>query len=107
MREPKFSQEIVEGEMEYLQEEISCLAEDINDLDERQEMAMGFINDLSNAGLDMLSVVRSNSEDIDRTSRRIKKLEEDTDFQGDFLFWTAIIALFWNLLLTLHALNVF
>jgi len=92
---------------EDVQEQISWLAEDVIDLDERQDLSFDFIHQLSEWCLGMLDVIRSNRYDIDVLDEKMRKAEENIDdLEGEFKFHdTTILVLFivfliWNLILT-------
>jgi len=112
MKNPKVTkcnsvEELHDGEMQFLQEQITFLAKDIMELDENQDELYENVNHLVDV-MDIASEVAKNTSEILQIHQdRIRRLENDTDTQDIRLFLVSIIVLIWNIVLTLNAFNVF
>ncbi len=94
------TQELLEWEMQYLQEQITCLAEDIIDLNEGQDDLINWANlcvDNYNAALELDDIDKNFSALEDRCSLLDNKIE-----QVDNAWWYLFLALLvWNIILSI------
>lgn len=96
MRLPEESIEVIccdEGELEYLQEEIEWLAEDVCELDEHQFAILELLKQMSEISLGLTDIVKDDTE-------LIKDLEGKFSFHDTTILVLFIIFLVWNLVLT-------
>lgn len=103
MRLPEESIEVIccdEGELEYLQEEITDLAEDIIEIDSKVEEIDGhqlaileLLKQMSEVSLGLTDIVKDDTE-------LIKDLEGKFSFHDTTILVLFIIFLVWNLVLT-------
>ena len=103
MRLPEESIEVIccdEGELEYLQEEITDLAEDIIEIDGKVEEIDGhqlaileLLKQMSEVSLGLTDIVKDDTE-------LIKDLEGKFNFHDTTMLVLFIIFLVWNLILT-------
>lgn len=96
MRLPEETVEVIccdEGELEYLQEEIEWLAEDVCELDEHQDAILHLMAEMCKANMWMLEVIKDQDEDI-------KDLKSKFDFHDVTILILFIVFLIWNVVLS-------
>lgn len=104
MRNPKVTkcdsvEELHDGEMLFLQEQISLLAEDIMEIDENQDELYENINHLVDV-MDIASEVAKNTAEILQIHQKeIKALSESLE-ETDKVWWWILAILGWLVILT-------
>lgn len=96
MKKPQEDIELIccdEGELEYLQEEIENLAEDVVNIDDTQDEMLDVIQGLCKNWMDMCAVMLEQKE-------KIKDLESKFDFHDVTMLILFIVFLAWNSVLT-------
>ena len=105
MKNPKITkcdsvEELHDGEMQFLQEQITFLAEDVMELDENQDELYENMNRLADV-LDKASEVAKNTvECLWIHQKEIKALNESLE-ETDKVWWWILAILIWNVVLTL------
>ena len=105
MKNPKVTkcnsvEELHDGEMQFLQEQITFLAKDIMELDENQDELYENMNRLADV-LDKASEVAKNTvECLWIHQKEIKALNESLE-ETDKVWWWILAILIWNVVLTL------
>lgn len=98
MKNPKITkcnsvEELHDEEMQFLQEQISCLAEDVIELDDNQSVILELLKQMSEVSLGLTDIVKDDTE-------LIKDLEGKFNFHDTTILVLFIIFLLWNLVLT-------
>lgn len=104
MKNPKVTkcdsaEELHDGEMQFLQEQISLLAEDVMELDESQDELYENVNHLVDV-MDIASEVAKNTTEILQIHQKeIKTLSDDLE-ETDKVWWWILAILAWLVVLT-------
>lgn len=96
MKKPQEDIELIccdEGELEYLQEEIENLAEDVVNIDDTQDEMLDVIQGLCKNWMDMCAIMLEQKE-------KIKALSDELE-ETDKVWWWVAAMLIWLVILTL------